>query len=228
MNASTSLRQKVLVEAFGTGALLTGIVGSGIMAERLAAGNAAVALLANTISIGAILAVLIMMLSPFSGAHFNPVVSAVFLLRREMTPHTALLYVLAQFAGGILGVVLANAMFDLPLINISGKVRAGWSQGLSEVVATFGLIVTIFLTLRAKPEAVPMSVGLYILAACWFTASTCFANPAVTVARALSDTFDGIAPVHVPMFVAAQIIGAALGWCAIRCLPEDDDTDGSL
>ena len=218
MRAAVTLRQKLVAEALGTALLLATVVGSGIMAEGLAGGNVAIALLGNTLPTGAILVVLITMLGPISGAHFNPAVSAIFLMRREISAHTAGLYVIAQLAGAITGVLLAHAMFDLPLMQVSEKLRAGWGQGISEAVATFGLILTILLTLRARPEAVPLSVGLYITAAYWFTASTSFANPAVTVARGLTDSFAGIAPAHVPMFIAAQLIGAVIALGVTRIL----------
>ena len=206
------LPQKLFAELIGTGLLVATVVGSGIMAESLAGGNIAIALLANTIATGAILYVLITMLGPVSGAHFNPVVSAVFALRREISPGTALSFTLAQIAGGIAGTLLANTMFDLPMLEFSDRARTGPSQWLSEAVATFALVTTILGTLRARPEAVPVSVALVIVAAYWFTPSTSFANPAVTIARALSDTFAGIAPAEVPAFIAAQCIGALIAW----------------
>jgi glycerol uptake facilitator-like aquaporin len=218
MSAAASLNQKLFAEGLGTALLLATVVGSGIMAESLAGGNVAIALLGNTLPTGAILVVLITMLGPISGAHFNPAVSAIFFMRREISAHAAGLYVMAQIAGAIAGVLLAHAMFDLPLMQVSDKLRAGWGQGISEGVAAFGLILTILLTLRARPEAVPLSVGLYITAAYWFTASTSFANPAVTIARAFTDSFAGIAPAHVPMFIAAQLIGAALALGVARML----------
>lgn len=221
MSATATLNQKLFAESLGTGLLLATVVGSGIMAENLAGGNVAIALLGNTLPTGAILVVLITMLGPISGAHFNPAVTMVFWLRREISAHSASLYVAAQIAGGIAGVLLAHAMFDLPLMQVSQKLRAGWAQGLSEGVAAFGLILTILLTLRARPQAVPLSVGLYITAAYWFTASTSFANPAVTIARAFSDTFAGIAPAHLPMFIAAQLAGAVMALSAARLLAGD-------
>lgn len=205
-----SLSQRIAAEAMGTGILVATVVGSGIMAETLAGGNLAVALLANTIATGAILYVLITALGPVSGAHFNPAVSAVFAVRREIGWSVALAFSLAQIAGGIGGTVLAHAMFEQPLIQFSAHARTGPAQWLSEAVATFALILTILGTLRARPEAVPVSVALVIVAAYWFTASTSFANPAVTVARAWSDTFAGIAPGDAPAFVAAQFLGAGL------------------
>jgi glycerol uptake facilitator-like aquaporin len=216
-----SLKQKLFGEALGTALLLAAVVGSGIMAERLAGGNDAIALLGNTFPTGAILFVLITMLGPISGAHFNPAVTTIFWLRGAIDTRLAGLYVLVQIVGAIAGVCAAHIMFDLSVVQFSAKARAGWGQGFSELVATFGLVLTILLTLRAKPEAVPISVGLYITSAYWFTASTSFANPAVTIARALTDSFAGIALSHVPMFIAAQFAGAMLGLGAARFLADD-------
>lgn len=224
MSTAASLKQRLFAEGLGTALLVATVVGSGIMAESLAGGNAAIALLGNTLPTGAILIVLITMLGPISGAHFNPAVSAIFFLRSEISAHAAGLYIIIQIAGAIAGVLLAHAMFDLPLVQVSEKLRSGWGQGSSEGVATFGLILTILLTLRAKPEAVPVSVGLYITAAYWFTASTSFANPAVTIARALTDSFAGIAPSHVPMFIAAQLAGAVVALGVARTLAPDAST----
>jgi glycerol uptake facilitator-like aquaporin len=193
----------------GTGMLVATVVGSGIMAERLADGNMAVALLGNTIATGAILFVLITMLGPVSGAHLNPAVTMVFALRRELPVKLAGPYVAAQILGGVLGTFAANLMFELPIVELSMTERAGPAQWFSEFVATFALVFTILGTLRARPEAVPIAVALVITAGYWFTASTSFANPAVTIARALSDTFAGIAPVDVPAFILAQLLGAA-------------------
>lgn len=209
-----SLIQRIAAEAMGTAILVATVVGSGIMAETLASGNVAVALLANTIATGAILYVLITAFGPVSGAHFNPAVSAVFAFRREIGWSVALAFSVAQIAGGIGGTVLAHAMFEQPLIQFSGHARTGPAQWLSEAVATFALMITILGTLRARPDSVPVSVALVIVAAYWFTASTSFANPAVTVARALSDTFAGIAPGDAPAFIAAQLVGAALAAAA--------------
>jgi glycerol uptake facilitator-like aquaporin len=206
------LAQRLGAESIGTAFLLAAVIGSGIMGERLAGGNVALALLCNTIPTGAILVVLITMLAPISGAHLNPAVTLTFLLRREIAASDALAYVLAQLIGAVAGVLAAHAMFDLPLIEISTKARSGPSQAFSEWVATFGLVTTILLTRRVKPDAVAMSVGLYITAAYWFTASTSFANPAVTIARAFSDTFAGIRPTDVTLFCIAQLIGAV---CAL-------------
>ncbi len=202
-----SLPRRVTAEAFGTAILLAAVVGSGIMGERLAGGNAALALLGNTLSTGAALVVLIAIFGPISGAHFNPVVTAHFLMRREIGLREACLYALAQFGGAIVGVCLAHAMFAAPILELSDKLRAGPAQWLSEFVATFGLIATIAGS-RHAPDRTPLLVGLYIIGAYWFTASTSFANPAVTIARMLTHSFSGIAPASVPGFVAAQLAGA--------------------
>lgn len=198
----------LLAEALGSLLLFATVIGSGIMAERLAGGNLAIALLGNTVATGAILLVLITMFGPVSGAHFNPAVTLVMRLRGHLTTRLALAYVAAQLAGGILGVWLAHAMFDLPILQLSTKVRSGTSQMIGEAVATFGLLLTILGTTKARPASTPASVAFYIVAAYWFTSSTSFANPAITVARALSDTFAGIAPVFVLAFIAAQFVGA--------------------
>ena len=200
--------QRFAAEALGTGLLLATVIGSGIMGERLAGGNVALALLGNTLATGAMLAVLITMFGPISGAHFNPAVTAVFAIRGEVAPRDVAGYLTAQIAGGILGVLVAHGMFEENILQISTKVRAGPAQWLSEAVAAFGLVLTILLTLRANPAAVATSVGLFITAAYWFTASTSFANPAVTIARALSDTFAGIRPADVAPFIVAQFAGA--------------------
>ncbi len=205
-------QQRLAAEAIGTAFLLATVVGSGIMAERLAGGNVAIALLGNTIPTGAILVVLITMLGPISGAHFNPAVTLVFALRRQLPPAEALAYVGVQIAGGILGVWAAHLMFEETLWQFSQTVRTGGSQWFAEAVATFGLVFVILATLKARESAVAMGVGLYITAAYWFTASTSFANPAVTIARGFSDTFAGIRPDDVPGFVAAQIAGAIVAW----------------
>jgi len=194
------------------------VIGSGIMGERLAGGNEALALLCNTLPTGAILIVLITMLGPISGAHFNPAVTAVFLLRREIGPKEAAAFVVAQVAGALIGVWAAHAMFDEALIQLSTKVRTGPAQWFAEWVAAFGLVATILLTLKAKADAVAVAVGLYITAAYWFTASTSFANPAVTIARAFSDTFAGIRLLDVAPFVAAQMIGAVAALYVCRAL----------
>lgn len=200
--------RRFAAEALGTALLLAAVIGSGIMGERLAGGNVALALLGNTLATGAMLVVLITMFGSISGAHFNPAVTAVFAIRVEIAPRDVAGYILAQVAGGILGVLVAHGMFEESLLQISTKTRAGPAQWLSEAVAAFGLVLTILLTLRASPASVATSVGLYITAAYWFTASTSFANPAVTIARALSDTFAGIRPPDVVPFIVAQLFGA--------------------
>lgn len=201
----------MLAEALGTFFLFATVVGSGIMAESLAEGNVAVALLANTLATGAVLFVLITMLGPISGAHFNPAVSLVFRLRGELPTQRLIAFVTAQIVGGILGVWTAHLMFDLPILQVSDHARTGVGQWTGEFVATFGLVFTILATLRAKPGWVPASVALYITAAYWFTSSTSFANPAITIARSLSDTFAGIAPSDVVGFIVAQLAGALMG-----------------
>jgi glycerol uptake facilitator-like aquaporin len=203
-----SLARRIVAEFLGTAFLLAGVVGSGIMAAKLAGGNGALALLCNTLPTGAILAVLILTFGPVSGAHFNPAVSIALALRREVMPRIAGLYVVAQIVGGVVGVLAAHAMFELPLWQVSLNVRTGPGQWLAEAVATFGLLLTILGCAARTPEAIPYAVGLYITAAYWFTASTSFANPAVTIARALSDTYAGIAPAGVLAFIAAQLVGA--------------------
>lgn len=203
-------------EMLGTMLLVATVVGSGIMAEALADGNAALALLGNTIATGAILYVLITMLGPVSGAHFNPAVTLAFLLRRDLAVPTAVAFIVTQILGGISGTILAHAMFDEALIQFSSHARTGGAQWLSEGVATFALVFTIFGTLRARPEVVPVAVALVIVAGYWFTASTSFANPAVTIARCLTDSFSGIAPDHVAGFILCQLIGAILAWAAAR------------
>lgn len=201
-------RRALLAEALGSLLLFATVIGSGVMAERLAGGNVAIALLGNTLATGAILFVLITMFGPVSGAHLNPAVTLVMRLRGHLTTRMALSYVAAQLAGGVVGVWLAHAMFDVPMLELSTKMRGGAGQLIGEAVATFGLLLTILGTTQARPAAVPAGVALYITAAYWFTSSTSFANPAITVARSMSDTFAGIAPACVPAFVAAQIAGA--------------------
>jgi glycerol uptake facilitator-like aquaporin len=200
--------RRIVAECLGTAFLLAGVVGSGIMAAKLAGGNGALALLCNTLPTGAVLAVLILTFGPVSGAHFNPAVSIALALRREMAWRSAAQYIAAQIVGGIVGVLAAHAMFELPLWQLSLTVRTGPGQWFAEGVATFGLLLTIFGCTMRTPAAIPYAVGLYITAAYWFTASTSFANPAVTVARALSDTYAGIAPAGVLAFIAAQLAGA--------------------
>jgi glycerol uptake facilitator-like aquaporin len=208
--AGFSIGRRVIAEFLGTALLVATVVGSGIMAEALAGGNVAVALLGNTIATGAILVVLIAVFAPISGAHFNPVVSLVFLAARELRSGDFACYVLAQVVGGITGTMLAHAMFDLPLLQFSQHVRHGPGQFISEIVATFGLLATILGCRRARPDLIPVAVALYVVAGYWFTASTCFANPAVAVARSLTDTFSGIRPADVPWFALAEIAGALL------------------
>ncbi|EPR09926.1 MIP family protein [Sphingobium indicum IP26] len=198
----------VLAEALGSLLLFATVIGSGIMAERIAGGNIAIALLGNTLATGAILFVLITMLGPVSGAHMNPAVTFVMCMRGHIRIDAALAYAAAQLAGGIIGVWLAHLMFDVPLLQLSAKLRGGGGQWAGEAIATFGLVLTIIGTVRMRPESVPISVALYIVAAYWFTSSTSFANPAITLARSLSDSFAGIAPSCVPAFVAAQMGGA--------------------
>jgi glycerol uptake facilitator-like aquaporin len=206
------LPQRAVAECLGTAFLLAAVVGSGIMAAKLAGGNGALALLCNTIPTGAILTVLILTFGPISGAHFNPAVSIALALRRELPPGVAAIYIAAQIVGGIVGVLAAHAMFELPLWQVSATIRTGVGQWFAEGVATFGLLLTVLATRSAY------AIGLYITAAYWFTASTSFANPAVTIARALSDTYAGIAPGGVLAFIAAQIVGALLAVALARWL----------
>jgi glycerol uptake facilitator-like aquaporin len=206
-----SLTKRLAAEGLGTGLLVATVVGSGIMGEKLAGGNVALALLGNTLPTGAILVVLILALGPISGGHFNPVVSLVMGLRNEHPWREFLPYAVAQIIGGCTGTLVAHGMFALPLFELAVKARSGPAQWFAEFVATFGLIVTILAVSRFRAEAIPVAVGLYITAAYWFTASTSFANPAVTIARALTNSFSGIVPGDVPMFIGAQIVGALAG-----------------
>jgi glycerol uptake facilitator-like aquaporin len=211
------MARKLFAEWLGTFFLVAVVIGSGIMAERLAGGNIALALLGNTIATGAILVVIILIFGPISGAHFNPAVTFAFLLRRDIDKRTAGFYVILQILGGIAGAAVAHIMFELPLFEASVNVRTGISQWVAEFVATFGLVATIFGCIKSRPEAVPYAVGLYITAGYWFTSSTSFANPAVTIARTMTNTFSGIAPVNAPAFILAQLIAAAVvvgifGW----------------
>ncbi len=211
------LPRRLVAEALGTGLLVATVVGSGIMAAKLAGGNQALALLCNTLPTGAILVVLITIMGPVSGAHLNPAVSAAMALRGDLSPGLLGPYLLAQVVGGIAGSWLAHGMFDLSLLQASATVRTGAGQWLGELTATFGLMLAIFGAVRFNPAAVPWCVGLYITSAYWFTSSTSFANPAVTIARGLSDTFAGIRPMDVPGFILAQLVGALLatllcGW----------------
>ncbi len=204
--------RKLSAELIGTALLLATVVGSGIMGETLANGNDAIALLGNTIATGAILFVLITIFGALSGAHFNPAVTLVMWLRKDMPLGDSIAYVGVQIIGGLIGVVAAHYMFDMALLQESTKLRTGPNQWFAAGVATFGLLLTIIGTVRARPEAVPMAVGLYITAGYWFTASTSFANPAVTIARSFSDTFAGINPDHVIGFILAQLAGAVIAW----------------
>jgi glycerol uptake facilitator-like aquaporin len=203
-----NLARRLVAEGAGTILLLATIVGSGIMAERLSAGNDALALLCNSTATGAMLVILVAVFGPISGAHLNPAVTLAFLVRREITPRGAGAYMLAQIAGAVLGTWLAHLMFGEQVLQISTVARIGWPLRLSEAIAAFGLVLTIFGTSRWRAEMVPLAVGLYIASAYWFTASTSFANPAVTIARSLTDTFTGIEAVAVPGFILAQMLGA--------------------
>lgn len=215
-----TLSRRLVAEGLGTLLLVATVVGSGIMADRLSA-DTAVSLLGNTLPTGAILVVLITILGPVSGAHFNPAVTLVFWIRRNLASREAFAYVAAQIAGGLAGTVLAHAMFELPLVQVSQTVRSGAGQWLAEVVATFGLLAAILGGLKHARQAVPWLVGLYITAAYWFTASTSFANPAVAIARAASDTFAGIRPLDVPAFVLCQAGGAVLALAVMSWLLGD-------
>jgi len=213
--------RRLVAEALGTALLLAVVVGSGIMGERLAGGNVAIALLANAVATGAGLTVLILIFGPISGAHFNPAVTLAFLMRREISIAPSLAYVAAQLAGGLAGTVAAHVMFGEPLLAASVTERTGVGQWTGEFIATFGLVATILGCLRSRPDAVPYAVGLYITAGYWFTSSTSFANPAVTVARSFTDTFSGIYPPDAPLFIVAQLIGAVaatltMGWLWAR------------
>ncbi|MER8713411.1 aquaporin family protein [Mesorhizobium sp. M0189] len=217
------LSRRLVAEALGTALLVATVVGSGIMADRLS-NDVAVSLLGNTLPTGAILVVLITIFGPISGAHFNPAVTLVFALRREIETNAALAYVAAQIAGGIAGTFLAHAMFELPILEVSATVRTGGGQWIAELVAAFGLVFTILAGLRSRPDSIPWLVGLYITAAYWFTASTSFANPAVAIARAFSNTFAGIRPTDLPGFIAAELLGALLamalaGWLLAQPKP---------
>jgi glycerol uptake facilitator-like aquaporin len=212
------LAQRLAAEALGTAFLLATVIGSGIMGQRLAGGNVALALLGNTLPTGAILVVLILTFGPISGAHFNPAVSVAFASRRELSWGEAIAYAAVQIAGGLLGVWAAHLMFELPLWQISTTARSGYGQWVAELIATFGLLITIFGYVARTPGAVAYAVGLYITAAFWFTASTSFANPAVTIARSVSDTFAGIAPSGVLPFILAQLVGAMFAVLLARWL----------
>jgi len=218
---------RLLAEALGTALLLATVVGSGIMGDTLAGGNVAIALLGNTIPTGAILVVLILIFGPISGAHFNPIVTLAFAIRRQLPWSMVTPYVIAQIVGGVLGVWLAHAMFDLSILQTSTTVRFGLPQWIAETTAAFGLLITILGCIAGAPQAVAFAVGLYITAAYWFTASTSFANPAVTIARSLSDTFAGIAPAGVPGFIVAQLLGMILALVVASRLWPAVDTEES-
>jgi glycerol uptake facilitator-like aquaporin len=213
-----TLARRAAAEGIGTALLLAIVVGSGIMGERLAQGNAALALLANSVATGAGLYALIAMLAPISGAHFNPVVSAVSALQGTLDKRDCVVYVLAQTGGAVGGVVIAHAMFSLPLIELSAHVRPTAGEGIGEFAATFGLLMVILVTARYRPEATASAVAAFITSAYWFTSSTSFANPAVTLARALTDTFAGISPESVPLFLVGQLLGGAAAMVAARWL----------
>jgi glycerol uptake facilitator-like aquaporin len=214
----SSLRARIVAEFLGTAFLVAAVVGSGIMAERLAGGNVALALLANTIATGAALVALILTFGPISGAHLNPVVSLADAMESGLVWSETLPYMAAQIFGGVCGTMAAHAMFGLPMISLSRHIRGGPAQFLSEFIATFGLLSVIWGCSRSRSSVVPFAVGTYITAAYWFTASTSFANPAVTIARSLSDTFAGIRPVDVPLFVAAQFAGGIAATILFRWL----------
>ncbi len=218
-----SFSQKLGAEFIGTAGLLATVIGSGIMGEALAGGNVAIALLGNTIATGAMLVVLIWVFGPISGAHFNPAVTIAFALRGEISSRDSASYILVQVLGGLVGMIVAHLMFDLSLLQESTKVRTGLGKWAAEGVATFGLVATILGCLRARPDAVAMAVGLYITAGYWFTASTSFANPAVTVARSFTDTFSGIQPGDAPAFIGMQFAGAVLAVLVMRWLWRDAD-----
>ncbi len=216
------MNRKLLAEAIGSFFLFATVIGSGVMADQLSGGNVAVALMGNTMATGAMLFVLITMLGPISGAHFNPAVTLVMRLRGELGSGAALAYSLAQVVGGVLGVWAAHVMFGLPVIQFSQHARTGVGQWTGEFIATFGLLITILGTVKARPQWVPASVALYITSAYWFTSSTSFANPAITIARSLSDTFAGIAPADVLGFVVAQLVGAIAAWLVAKILFVED------
>ncbi len=219
------LARRIAAEGLGSFFLFAAVIGSGIMAEKLSAGNDAVALLGNTMATGAMLFVLITMFGPLSGAHMNPAVSLVAAFRKELSGPDAAAYITAQLAFGILGAWAAHWMFELPMLQLSVKARTGGGQWLGEAIATFGLILTILGTVRYRPQAVAGTVALYITAAYWFTSSASFANPAITIARSLSDTFAGIAPHDVPLFIVAQLFGAACAALVAKALFDESTAE---
>ncbi|WP_017671994.1 MIP/aquaporin family protein [Blastomonas sp. AAP53] len=214
--------RRLIAEGLGSALLFACVVGSGIMAEELAGGNVAIALLGNTLATGAILYVLITIFGPISGAHFNPAVTFVMRLRGEIATRDALAFIVMQLTGGIIGIFVTHLMFDLPILQTSTKARAGIGNWTGEFVATFGLLLTILGAVRYRPDNVPAAVALYIVAGYWFTSSTSFANPAIAVARSLSNSFAGIAPGDVPMFVVMQLAGAFAAYAAGRVLFVDE------
>jgi len=216
------MKRRIAAEMLGTALLLISVIGSGIMGDTLAQGNTAVALLANAIATGCMLYVIITIKGPISGAHFNPAVSLAFALRGTLSWREVPAYIGAQIMGGIIGVWIAHAMFDLPIMQWSTTMhRTGGAQWFSETVATFGLLMVIFGGLRARPDAVPSMVAVYIIGAYWFTASTSFANPAVTIARGFSDTFAGINPAHIPAFILAQLLAVGIAHFALKALLDE-------
>ena len=215
------MKRRLFAEWLGTLFLLAVVVGSGIMAENLAGGNVAIALLGNTIATGAILVVLILVFGPISGAHFNPAVTLAFAIRKEIDARASALYVGAQVIGGICGVMIAHLMFDNPIIDPSTTARSGIGQWTGEFVATFGLVMTILGCLKSRPQAVPYAVGLFITAGYWFTSSTSFANPAVTIARGMTNTFSGIDPDHIVGFILVQLLAATLATLVFKWLLEE-------
>ena len=221
------LTRRLAAEFLGTAGLLAVIIGAGIMAVNLSGGNDGVALIGTTAAIGAGLVVLIWLFAPVSGCHINPAVTLAFLLRKEISGRDAGLYVVVQAAGGLAGMLVTHLMFDLPLLQTATQVRTGPGQWVSEVVATFGLILTIFGCIKVRPRAVAAAVGIYIFAACWFTASTSFANPAVTLARSFTDTFCGIRPQDAPMFVLMEIVGALVATPFAAWLYRGQNSSGS-
>jgi len=214
--------RRLVAEGLGSLLLFAGVVGSGIMAEALAGGNVAIALLGNTLATGAILYVIITIFGPISGAHFNPAVTLVMRLKGLIGSGEAIGFVVVQLVGGIIGVWIAHLMFDLPILQISARPRSGIGQWSGEFVATFGLLLTILGTVRYRPDNVPVAVALFITAGYWFTSSTSFANPAIAIARSLSDSFAGIAPMDVPMFIIAQFAGALVAWGVARFMFKED------
>ena len=223
-----SMKRRLFAEWLGTLFLLAVVVGSGIMAENLSGGNVAIALLGNTIPTGAILVVLILIFGPISGAHFNPAVTLVFAIRKDIDAVASVLYVVAQIVGGICGVMIAHLMFDNPIIDPSTTARTGAGQWIGEFVATLGLIMTILGCLKSRPQAVPYAVGLFITAGYWFTSSTSFANPAVTIARGMTNTFSGIDPAHIGGFIGIQLLAAVVASVLFKWLLDERTIETSI